>query len=164
MRIARVYILWILINFGMGLLPVFVTWFIDYNINSFDYSDAVFLGMISFSFTLLVASYYSRGAWGSSPEVGFARVFTYIFLLLLLCLCVFYYYATRSNLIEEGSAQLISQNKFIVMFCMFAATLVLSSILNWPTITEHAINQRRTKREDRIKKSEEDFKKFNDEL
>ena len=164
MRIAKNYTLWILINFVMGLLPVFVTWFIDYNINSLDYSDAVFLGMISFSFTLLVASYYSRGAWGSSPEVSFARIFTYIFLLLLLCLCVFYYYATRSGLMEEGSAQLISQNKFIVMSGMFIVTLVLSSVLNWPNITEYAINQDRAKRENEIKKSQETFKKFNDEL
>ena len=148
----------------MSLLPVFVIWFIDYNFHDLDYSDAVFLGVISFSFTLLVASYYSRGAWESSPEVGFVRVLTSIFLLLLLCLCVFYYYATRSDLIEGGSAQLISQNKFIVMFCMFIATLVLSSILNWPTITEYAVNRDRTERAREDKKSKKEYKKFNDEL
>lgn len=156
----RSYARWFLVNFVLGLMPVLVIWFVD----NFDYSDAVFLSMTSFSFTMLIASYYSGDAWESSSEVSFPRILTFAFLLSLLFLCGLYHYATRYGPIEGTPAQLVSHYKLTIMLFMFAITFGLSTFLNWPNIAQHAIKKNQAQKAKEDKKSKKDYEKYNNEL
>lgn len=157
------YILWFITNFAISLFPVLITLGIDYNanVNNFNYSDAVFLGTISFSFTLLITSDYSRRVW--EEEKPFIGVIT-IFCVLVLSTFYAHYYTLFPNFIEGKLAQIISDNKFTVVNTLLLATLFFSSYLSIPTIRQSQYNEAQKKMRKAEEKTNEDYDKLKAKL
>lgn len=149
--------IWFLIHYIISLLPVLFVLGADYLANSgnFDYSDTVFLSIISFSFTLLAASCYSMIVL---EEAKLLRgTLAVLFLFVFLCLYVHFY-------IEDNSTQFFSDNKFTMVHFTLAVTFILSISLNWSTIKKCQYNEIRRKERKKLEESKEESKDEYDRL
>ena len=134
------FAIWLFFNFIISLVPVFIVFIIDYRRDSdnFNYSHTVFLGVMSFSFTLLVTSGYSIIVWERIKLVAGSITF---FLLFIIAVLFVLYYSASPNFVEGTFPKIISDNKFIVVNSVLGITLWLSSYLNWSVIEKCRSNE-----------------------
>lgn len=166
--LVKYYFIWFIINFILSLLPVLITLGIDCLMNSgdFNYSDTAFLGIISFSFTILITSHYSRMAWEKNKPL--INVLTGLFLFGLFGFYT-YYYTVLST--EGRTALILADKKLFVGNSVFVVSFILSLFLNGPTIEKYQINETQKGIDKEMdgysasqKKTKKDFDGYSEEL
>lgn len=185
-------IFWFAVNFVLSLIPIFATLMVDYKANQdvLNYSDAVFLGILSFSFTLLVTCYYTREIW--VEEMRLIKILSFISIIVISIIYTYYYsYAgpaatetivmqnamqnaqakilgipsPEQSVFPKGSfAELISTHKFIIVNWLVILTLLLGVFLTLPSITKAAIEEQRKRMEKVTENAKASYSKFNAEL
>lgn len=135
----RIYFNWFLVNAVFCLLPIIIAALISQGIN-----ESIFLSILSYSFTLTIASLYIYDRY-AEPESSF-KILVYIFSFILIICYIFY-----PQLLDPEYLEYIDKNSITILIVCLFLTLISSFIMNFRDMNKIA---------DRLDKK----KKFKDKL
>lgn len=122
------YVNWFLVNFIFCLVPVVVSWCVVATLDT-----NVYLGFLSYSFTLLLSSLYIFEKVGFKPESPL-RILSWIF--VVLCMILYCYYPYLAPEMSNPIGDTIASNKGELLATLLLITLVFSFLLNKKSIED----------------------------
>lgn len=162
-RFLKHCVTWLIFNFAISLVPVLIAFSIDYRLHSdnFNYSDTVFLAIMSYSFTLLVTSGYSMIVWEQVKPLAAGGIIFFMFIIAGVC---FHYYNALPNFTEYTFPKILSDNKFSVANLVVIVTLFFSFWLNYATIEKCLSDEIDREEKKKQEKLTSQFSDLNDQL
>lgn len=118
----RIYFNWFLINVLFCLVPIFVSILIIGGIDA-----SIISSIIAYCFTILIASIY---IFDRVSTIESSLKWSSIFVTFILLGTYVYY----PNLASKNQTLWFESNKVLIVFCILVATLILSFIMNLPSM------------------------------
>lgn len=153
---VKYIVVWFIFNYIMSLIPVIIVFIIDYRANSNNlYRDTTFLGVMSFSFTLLVTGGYSLIVWEKVKLLAGSLTILCLFAISFLSSL---YYSALPDFTEGSFPKFVSDNKFCVTNTLLVLALAFGVYLNWATIEKchsNEVDRKERERQEKLKSKDE---------